>query len=332
MSWFSDLTGFDSETPQSVRDRVSVEGTTLVCHANAQRYEIGRLETPALADLRSVGMANNGSIQVREIIADVQALHLDPANAGAVFQVASQFNLLEMVGPSVAPEDGVTRYQDDPTQGPACAIACGAGTIYRNYFHPVRGGIGQSRDRQIDCLEDLGQMLGNGEHRYWTMQNGYALPSVSGLSALDMALKAMSEAQLDRLRGALRVGVQADTEVTLTNAGHVVTQVLCSALPVSYAPLGAAAWQRFASLVLEAAYEATLHVAAQHAQRTGNNRVFLTMLGGGAFGNRSDWIASAVVRALRIHERCGLDVYLVSYGGPSALAEEVLSRLSVERR
>jgi len=29
---------------------------------------------------------------------------------------------------------GVTRYQHDHTQGPACAIACGAATIYRNYF------------------------------------------------------------------------------------------------------------------------------------------------------------------------------------------------------
>lgn len=31
------------------------------------------------------------------------ALHKDPANGGAVFQVASQFNCLEMVGPGVTP-------------------------------------------------------------------------------------------------------------------------------------------------------------------------------------------------------------------------------------
>ena len=49
-----------------------------------------------------------------------------PENAGALFQVASQLNLLEMTGPEVTPEDGVTIYQDDRTQGPACAIAAGA--------------------------------------------------------------------------------------------------------------------------------------------------------------------------------------------------------------
>ena len=34
----------------------------------------------------------------------------------------------------MTPEDGVTRYKDDPTQGPACAIAASAATMYRNYF------------------------------------------------------------------------------------------------------------------------------------------------------------------------------------------------------
>ena len=45
--------------------------------------------------------------------------------------MASQFNLLEMTGPEITPEDGVTRYAHDRTQGPACAIAAGAATVYR---------------------------------------------------------------------------------------------------------------------------------------------------------------------------------------------------------
>lgn len=68
---------------------------------------------------------------------DVRSLHTDGRNAGAVFQVASQFNALEMVGPDVRPEDGVTRYASDPTQGPACAISCPAGTVFRNYLCQV---------------------------------------------------------------------------------------------------------------------------------------------------------------------------------------------------
>jgi len=46
----------------------------------------------------------------------VQALIGDPTNAGAVFQAASQFNCLEMVGPKMTPADGVANYFLDPTQ------------------------------------------------------------------------------------------------------------------------------------------------------------------------------------------------------------------------
>ena len=119
---------------------------------------------------------------------DVRQMHQSPENAGALFQVASQFNLLEMTGPAVSPEDGVTRYQHDRTQGPACAIAAGAATIYRNYFAPVDGRDGQTADRQFDGLADLGEALGEALNKpveaLWKMQNGYALCSRSGLDAI----------------------------------------------------------------------------------------------------------------------------------------------------
>jgi hypothetical protein len=52
-------------------------------------------------------------IKVGVVTGDVRQMHQAPENARAMFQVASQFNLLEMVSPSVTPEDGVRRYQDD---------------------------------------------------------------------------------------------------------------------------------------------------------------------------------------------------------------------------
>lgn len=58
-------------------------------------------------------------------------LHADPALAGSVFQVASQFNVLEMVSPDVGPDAGVTGYVHDRTQGPACAMSCPAATVFR---------------------------------------------------------------------------------------------------------------------------------------------------------------------------------------------------------
>ena len=59
--------------------------------------------------------APTGRLKVSVITGDVRKMHRSPEYAGALFQVASQFNLLEMVSPTITPEDGVTRYQHDKT-------------------------------------------------------------------------------------------------------------------------------------------------------------------------------------------------------------------------
>lgn len=332
MSWFTDLTGIENETPQAVRKFLTIEGSCLVSAVNSRRFEVGSLTIPCLSELRRTEVRSCKPVSLQEIVADVQSLHQLPENAGAAFQVASQFNLLEMAGPALIPEMGVGLYQYDRTQGPACAIACGAGTIYRNYFAPVRGAPGQSSDRQIDCLEEIGNALHDHESRLWNMQNGYALLTPKGLAELGPALKVLSEAERDRLRGLLRIGVQSNTEVTLNDAGHKVTQIYGSAMPVAYGEGPAESWREIAILVLEAAYEATLLAAIANAAKTGNNRVFLTMLGGGAFGNRPEWIVEAILRALRLIPFSGLQVYLVSFGGPSAIAKSVVTEWADAKR
>ena len=101
--------------------------------------------------------------------------------------------------------------------------------------------------------------------------------------------------------------------MTLGNCSHLVSQAYCSALPVSYAGHPPELWQPFASLVLEAAYEATLCAAMLNHEQTGSKQVYLTLLGGGAFGNQTDWIMDAAKRALTICKDCNLDVAIVSY-------------------
>ena len=133
--WFDELTGF-SESAAKVYAHLSPIDGQLFNKLSGETLNCGQLTTPALVELRSmVDLALfPGKLSLVERVADVQALHRDLANAGALFQVASQFNLLEMISPEVSPEQGISNYQFDRTQGPACAIACGAGTIYRNYF------------------------------------------------------------------------------------------------------------------------------------------------------------------------------------------------------
>lgn len=211
----------------------------------------------------------------------------------------------------------MTRYQWDATQGPACAIAAGAGTIYRNYFAPVAGQSGQREDRQIDCLSDIGDALANRAGELWQMRNGYCLTTDLGLSKVNDRLSAMNPTEIDELRGRLRIGVHWDTEVTDEGAGQRVSQAYCSALPVSYNRIrNAANWARFASLVLEATYEATLLSAMLNMEQHGSRVVYLTRVGGGAFGNDPRWIDAAIRRGLDTCPDAGLDVRVVSFSSP----------------
>ncbi len=124
MNWFQSLTGFPETTAGEVRKNLTVAGEMMTSRVNDRVMACGRLETPSLAELRQRVRqitAPGGSISVSEVVANVQELHTNPANAGALFQVASQFNLLEMASPSATPELGVGIYEYDHTQGPACA-------------------------------------------------------------------------------------------------------------------------------------------------------------------------------------------------------------------
>jgi len=329
MTWFETLTGLTEEYPQQVRENITVDAQTLTSHGNGRVLVYGQLETPTLAELRervqSTGK-RNGKISVREVVASVQHLHTTVSNARSLFQVASQFNLLEMVSPNYTPEDGVGIYENDPTQGPACAIAAGAGTIYRNYFANVNGQIGQSANNQIDCLAEIGAALGNNESRLWEMRNGYALASQSGLVEIAHRLEASSESELDRLRQLLRIGIQWNTQVTLNDSRHTVSQAYCSALPVAYSRHPSHLWAPFARLILEAAYEATICTAILNAMGHGSNRLFLTLLGGGAFGNEPPWIIGGIQRALTLYNDVELDVAIVSYGSPNPYIQQLVSQ------
>ena len=325
MDWFERLTGFRETDYAATKARLRVEDGLLISPANGRSYQIGELELLSLKDLRARAQqaAPAGQLRVQLVSGDVRRMHAAPENAGALFQVASQFNLLEMIAPDVRPEDGVTRYQSDPTQGPACAIAAGAATIFRNYFVPIAGEAGQTATRQLNGLADLGQRLAELTSRsvdqLWRMKNGYALVSHVGVEAVGEALTASTAQEVDELRSALRIGLQWNTEVTDAGShpGQLVSQAFCSALPVSYSGLPQAPCGPFAQLILEAAYEATLLAGLVNKARGGSTTVLLTLLGGGAFGNDPAWIYAAMRRAFDLLRDAPLDVRLVSYGAPT---------------
>lgn len=279
--WFEQLTGFKEESPDYVRSNLRIEGDSFVSLVNNKRFTFGSLQIPTLGELKRISPPREiykDCLSVKEVVADVQELHCDIDNADALFQAASQFNLLEMIGPHISPEQGIDRYENDYTQGPACAIACGAGTIYRNYFVEVNGQIGQTKDEQIDCLELIGLELENERLNLWKMQNGYAMPNISGLLAINKKIASLSLTEREKLKEKLKVGIQWNTEVTQSITKHKVSQIYCSALPVAYCHIDSIYWEYFARVILEATYEATLYAALLNYERTKTAKVYLTLV------------------------------------------------------
>ena len=266
--WFEKLTGFEEENPEQVRWNLEIDGMKLISRVNRAEYTCGQLEVVSLNELRkraSPGVNQKTKIRISEVVGNVQAFHKDPSNAGAMFQAASQFNLLEMLGPHVTPEKGVGIYENDNTQGPSCAIACGAGTIYRNYFAMVNGQLGQTAHNQIDCLKDIGTELKNESLKLWEMTNGYALvKDLESLKYIAEQITNKTEEEYEDLKGKLSIGIHWNTEVTISSAKQLVSQAYCSALPVRYSPVHSDYWHEFACLVLEATYEATFYAALEN--------------------------------------------------------------------
>jgi hypothetical protein len=326
MDWFERLVGFREISYADTRSRLRINGSTLRSSGNEREYEAGTFETPSLAELRQrapLKQCTPCETSIKSIAADVRDLHRSAENSDALFMVASQANCLEMVGPDVSPEDGITRYEHDLTQGPACAIAAGAATVFRNFFVPIGSEIGQTRDRQLNLFVDLGQALSRDLKQpvaaLWQVRNGYLLASRAGLEMISAHFMQLTEAELDQLRALVRIGLHWDVQVTDTTKAppQYVSQASCSALPVAYSSHPTLLWAPLARLVLDAFYEATLLAGVLNHGRGRSNVVYLTHLGGGAFGNPRVWIDDALHRALSLASGYDLDLRIVSRRGES---------------
>merc|ERR1712038_1453927 len=125
----------------------------------------------------------------------------------------------------------------------------------------------------------------------------------------------------------LQVGIHWDTEVTLHDAGHLVSQIFCAAPPVAYSDIGSAYWEPFARIILEATYESTLYAALLNykSRPGGSNKVFLTLVGGGVFGNEMIWIEESISKAIDKFRMTELDIIFISHSRKNRSVRKIIS-------
>lgn len=302
--WFTRIFGFE-ESSVDIFKRFKYVRNCLIDSKTDNRYYCGEFEIKRLASMRANNPLNNYNSEIKfsEIVSDITELHNNPENEYAVFQVASQFNCLEMASPEYTPEMGIDIYDEDNTQGPKCAICCGSGTLYRNYFL----NCGQP---QINTLSDLSNQI-NPTNDIWNMVNGYLIfvDEYSAKYIDDLILLSGSH-----YSNYYSTGIQKLTEVNNSQNHQLVTQVYCSAVPINYnLRINPRIYSNFCKFILDCIYEITFYIALENYNLTGNGKLFLTLVGTGAFGNPEAWAISSIQKALRKFEKTPLDIKIVSY-------------------
>ena len=281
---------------------------------------------------------NLGYIEIMEEINDL-------VNENACFQVASQTNCLEHPNKDVKPEDGITNYKNDHTQGPACAIAAAPGTYYRNYF-VMDGNKPQTVDDQINTLYFLEKEINNLDLKeYFSIQNGYVTISPIQRLKLQSLFESPDYQESNgnfqkKIVDKISVGIMTDTEAIIhgklnnmkffkyepqIDKKFTVTQIFCSAVNLDEEARGGNGRDPdsndiLAKAILQSQYEATLWGAVLNAMKTGCNAVYLTSVGGGVFKNPIEWVIESINKAiLEIQKiKFPLIVYIVHHSDISS--------------
>jgi len=214
------------------------------------------------------------------------------AGQGTLFQVASQFNCLEAPGPRLVP---VKWYVTDPTQGPRASVSAFPATLLRHYAAPGPDG---KRFTQVDGAPQIDLLADVCDPAVARVQNGYLGAAVTDPKALVSAL----ETRFD----AIRVGVHDAAQVVLgynwygavegsaqRRIGQVFTSTVAGGV-YGGAALGPHVFEATCQTLLRAAYLGTLLAAAS----LGRDRVVLTLIGGGVFGNPIELIWDSIQWAL----------------------------------
>jgi hypothetical protein len=355
--WFKNVFGFDENAANFAtthKDSFHVKKNpkpteSILMTVKGTEIDIGVFRYRSVEELLKVASANpsarsvfgvdstRNNLKYYIMTSTSRAIHTNPSYHDSIFQVASQFNALEMVNSTTTPQEGITNYVHDKTQGPECAIMCPFGTLYRNYFcmpnastsqqpedksvngNPQIGTDGKSSgNNQINTLTEL--MKVDGCFKELRFQNGYIF--VNDKDQLESINTYLSN-PVNFWNAVMKIKyvIQEDTPVVNVAVDgkimdHKVSQIYCSAYPVAYDPLKAPEkdYYLLSSMILHAVYYSTLAYAVSRiTPDEPRKKVFLTRVGGGVFKNEAYIIDTAIYNAVRHFIAYPIDVYIVGY-------------------
>jgi hypothetical protein len=322
--WFQRLFGFQ-ESVQKVAEllvlRELKDHAELTSKANSKTYNVGKFSLrniPSFGSLQSVGGGKLNIIHGQSSgpiadLANVLVAQSLPECDGATFQAASNANCLEFVGSQCSAESGVTGYFWDRTQGPYCALAAGPAAVYRNYFVLHENGKRGQLSEEICIFKDTPLFPKHIVHGYVRI---ISEKEADELASIDWASVAPR----------VCVGLHENCEVTTTQCragfkdaprGRIVHQVYGAAFNLGQDVKKCGATLRIGYELLAAQYRATIlagwEMSLKYPERAGSKKLFLTLLGGGVFGNPFEMICRAIASCQQLIIDSGLECYVVCF-------------------
>ena len=252
---------------------------------------------------------------------EVNGLQADPANRGALFGVASNFNTLEFAGmdnPEPVSKFTFSLLESDLTQGPIAVLSAAPGYLVRQYFafspmnelyyttHPAaqsvndNGGWAQTTGREINLLKNFNVPI----------RSGY-------ISMGEMLLKTRfntpdaREKFLFMLHKNIQVVRTIDggyfyDESQLVHQAFIVALALNYQVKKGFNPYSDTNPEtiKVAKDLLDWNYQAVLKAAIAH----GIKKVILPLVGAGVFNNPPEWIVEVLEKHLNLIKDYGLEV------------------------
>lgn len=304
MTWFETITGLPEYEWLSRRDESILEapnGDLQIQNVHTgQRFEAGSFSVHSLEDIAQPTTSNINALPPFELhvrtshagLPSVDVANLQAhAQAGTLFQVASNFNCVEVAHHSVHPDGGnfVSNLAIDSTQGPAASASGGVSAITRvhaPFYDPNinSNDWGQTIHRQVELL---GHPL---IAHHFPVTNGKLI--FHGTEPTDYNPDALFKHIRIGLHRRVRpyFGLRRPPFMEYFENPPSIDQVFVAALNHRAPKPHPHHLESKTKMLLKAAYHGTYRAAIQCQ----NPQMVLTLIGGGSFANPPAYIAGAI--------------------------------------
>lgn len=326
LKWFKFVFGFQ-ESIDNVYNNIEVlnksgdENVYLRSKANNRTFLAGICKCVSHQSFKDTNInRGNGCFNIIHVVdrksekfklADVMQSQSLPENDGATYLAASNLHCLETTGPYDISKFPITRYPHDMTQGPYCAFAAAASLMYRYYFIPIDGQIGQLGPNKINLLRKTPINVVNG-FAIINENDVHMLKSFNFEDPDIFEVMSHENCQVTTLRDGSAFKYNE-------NINQTTNHIYAALFDFGHYVFSCDFTRQIARILMKNILELTIKQAylnsIKYSNKVGCRKLYLTPIGCGVFRNRMSDFIDVLCDCSELIIKSGLEVYLVLFQG-----------------